>query len=222
MRTRASFDKDLRKLQDELLVMGSMVEKAIFRALNALKDRDLAASRQVINDDDAIDAQRFKLEDMCIDLIATQQPIASDLRRIMVIMHLSSELERMGDYAEGIGKISLMMGEEPPIKPLIDIPRMAELATSMLRRGLDALVNRDVTLATQVCLDDDQVDALYDRVFHDLLVYMVNDSKTIQRATFLLWVAHDLERLADRATNIAEQVIYLVTGKMTEINTHKA
>ena len=221
MRARANFDRDLRKLQDELLVMGSMVEKAIFRALKALKDRDLEASRQVIKDDDVIDRQRFKIEDMCIDLIATQQPIASDLRRIMVIMHLASELERMGDYAEGIGKISLLMGEEPPIKPLVDIPRMAEIATGMLRRGLDALVNRDVKLATQVCLDDDEVDALYDQVFHDLLVYMVNDSKTVQRATYLLWVAHDLERLGDRATNIAEQVIYLVTGKMMEINTHK-
>ncbi|MEK7777738.1 MAG: phosphate signaling complex protein PhoU [Chloroflexota bacterium] len=218
---KADFDQRLRELQDELLVLGSMVEKAIAKTLDALKRRDMEASRQVIKEDDAIDLQRFQLEDKCVELIATQQPVARDLRRIIAILHISVELERMGDYAEGIGKISLMMGEEPPLKPLIDIPRMAEKATSMLRRSLDALVNRDIVEAMAVCKADDAVDALHDQVYRELLTYMIQDPKTIQRATYLLWVAHDLERFADRATNIAERVIYLVTGKMTEINVSK-
>ena len=214
-------DRNLRELQENLLVLGSMVEKAIARAMDALKRRDLEASRQVIKDDDAIDQQRFQLEEQCIELMATQQPVARDLRRLVVFLHIAVELERMGDYAEGIGKISLMMGDEPPLKPLVDIPRMAEKATEMLRQSLDALVNRDVVGALAVCNADDYVDALYDQVYRELLTYMIEDPRSIQRATHLLWVTHDLERVADRATNIAERVIYLVTGKMTEINVSK-
>jgi phosphate transport system protein len=216
--TRVDFDRHLRALQDDLLVLSSMVEKAIAKALDALKGRDLAASRQVVQEDDAIDQQRFQLEEKCIELIATQQPTARDLRTVITILHIAVELERMGDYAEGIGKISLMMGDEPPLKPLIDIPRMAERAMDMLRKSLDALTSRDTAVASQVCKDDDEVDALYDQVYRELLTYMLQDPRTIQRATYLLWVAHDLERTADRATNIAEMVIYLVTGKMTETN----
>ncbi len=218
---RATFDRDLRTLQDELLFMGSMVEKAISRALDALKRRDLEASRQVVLEDDYIDRKRFELEDLCINLIATQQPMAGDLRAIITILHISVELERMGDYAEGIGKISIMMGDEPPLKPLIDIPRMAEKATAMLRQSLDALVNRDIIAAHKVCNDDDDVDGLYDQIYRELLLMMIQDPSSIQRATYLLWVAHDLERIADRATNIAERAIFLVTGKMTEINVSK-
>lgn len=218
---KLDFDRHLRELQDNLLMLGSMVEKAIAKALEALKSRDLEASMQVIHDDDAIDLLRYQLEEQCIELIATQQPVARDLRRLVTFLHIAVELERMGDYAEGIGKISLMMGEEPPLKPLVDIPRMAEKSADMLRRSLDALVNRDVVAATGVCNADDEVDALYDQVYRELLTYMIQDPKTIQRATYLLWVAHDLERVADRATNIAERVIYLVTGKLTEINVSK-
>ncbi len=217
-RTRTDFDRELRMLQDELLLLGSMVEKAIAKALDAFKRRDLEASREVIKEDDVIDQKRFQLEEKCIELIATQQPLARDLRIVIAVLQIAVELERMGDYAEGIGKISLMMGEEPPLKPLIDIPRMAEKATDMLRRSLDALVNRDIIAARRVCDDDDEVDALYDQVYHELLMFMIQDPRTVQRATYLLWVAHDLERIADRATNIAERVIYLVTGKMVEIN----
>lgn len=218
---RADFDRDLRQLQDDLLMLGNMVEKATAKAMHALKERDLDLSRQVIDDDDHIDSKRFQLEEHCIELIARQQPLARDLRVLVTVLHIAVELERMGDYAEGIGKISLMMGEEPPLKPLIDLPRMADKAMDMLRRSLDALVNRDSTAAVGVCNDDDEVDALYDQVFRELLFFMIQDPRTVQRATYLLWVAHDLERLADRATNIAERVIYLVTGKMTEINVSK-
>ena len=209
---RAEFSRDLRALQDEMLVLANMVEKAIARSLDALKNRDLALSEEVVREDDVIDRKRMELEERCIDLIATQQPLAGDLRVLITVLHMSVELERMGDYAEGIAKISLMMGNEPPLKPLIDIPRMADKATDMLRRSLDAFVNRDVELANAVCDDDDEVDALYEQVYRELLTYMMASPAVIQRATFLLWVAHDLERIADRTTNIAEHVIYMVTG----------
>ena len=218
---RANLDHHLKSLQQEVVFLGGMVEKSINRAVDALKRRDLEESRQVVREDDFIDQKRFEIEDRCIDLIATQQPMARDLRAVIAMLHITEELERMGDYAEGIGKISLMMGEEAPLKPLIDIPRMADKATDMLRQSLDSLVNRDVVKATQVCHADDDVDGLYDQVYRELLLFMIQDPKTIQRATYLLWVAHDLERIADRATNIAERVIYLVTGKMTEINVSK-
>ncbi|MDA1035482.1 MAG: phosphate signaling complex protein PhoU [Chloroflexi bacterium] len=214
---RASFDRQLGKLQSDLLMLGSMVEKAVVRAVDALRNRDIAASEQVVKDDDAIDSLRFEIEESCIHLIAQQQPLASDLRQIIAILHIAVELERMGDYAEGIGKIGIMMGDEPPLKPLVDIPRMAVLATAMLRGSLDSLVARDVEMATEVCASDDQVDQLYDQVYRELLTYMIQDPSTIQRATYLLWTAHVLERLADRATNVAERVIYSVTGKITEI-----
>ncbi len=214
---RADFDRHLRMLQSDLLILGSMVEKAIAKSLDALKRRDLEVSRQVIDEDDYIDQKRFQLEEQCVEIIATQHPVATDLRTIVAILHIAVELERMGDYAEGIAKISLMMGDEPPIKPLIDIPRMSEMATDMLRRSLDALVHKDTVAALGVCHDDDEVDALYDQVYRELIFFMIQDPKTIQRATYLLWVAHDLERVADRATNIAERVIFMVTGKMVEI-----
>lgn len=213
---RAEFDRDLQNLQDELLALGSMVEKATFLAVEALKTRDLALSQQVIRDDDVIDRKRSELEERAVDLIAIQQPVASDLRMLIAALHVSMELERIGDYAEGIGKISLMMGDQPPIKPLVDIPRMAEKATAMLRASLDALVKHDVEKAYKVLADDDEVDALYDQVYRELLLLMVQDPKVIERGTYLLWTAHDLERIADRATNIAEQVVYLVTGKQVD------
>ena len=213
---RAVFDRDLQNLQDDLLALGSMVEKATIKSVEALKTRDLAMSRQVIRDDDIIDRKRAELEERAVDLIAIQQPVASDLRMLIAALHVSMELERIGDYAEGIGKISLMMGDQPPIKPLVDIPRMAEKSTAMLRASLDALVKHDVKKAYQVLADDDEVDALYDQVYRELLLLMVQDPKVIERGTYLLWTAHDLERIADRATNIAEQVVYLVTGKQVD------
>lgn len=215
---REGFDRDLRFLIDELLMLGSMVEKAVARSVDALKRRDLETCREVVSEDDYIDQRRFEIEERCINLIATQQPMAVDLRTIIAVMHIAVDLERMGDHAEGIGKIGLAMGDEPPLKPLIDIPRMAEKANEMLHNSLDSLVNRDVIGATRVCNDDDQVDALYDQVYRELLTFMLDDPKTIKRATYLLWVAHNLERVADRATNIGERVIYMVTGKLPEVD----
>ncbi len=213
---RLDLDRQLGQLQQEVVTLAEIVEKATLRAVDALKRRDLDESRQVIAGDDYIDQKRYEIEDRCIDLIATQQPMARDLRAIIALLHITVELERIGDYAEGIGKISVMMGEEPPLKPLIDIPRMAEKATQMLRSSMDSLVSRDVVMANQVLQDDDEVDELYDQVYRELLTFMLQDPRTIQRATYLLWTAHDLERIANRATNIAERVIFLVTGKLVE------
>ncbi len=210
---RNEFGRDLRFLQEELLAVGSMVEKAIANAVDALKRRDLDLSRQVVLDDGIIDARRYDIEERCVNLIAMQQPMATDLRMIIAILQIIGELERMGDYAGGIAKISLAMGNDPPIKPLIDIPRMADMASQMLRRSLDSLVDRDIIAAQGVRADDDEVDALYDQIYRELLTFMLEDPRTITRATYLLWVAHDLERIADRATNIAKRVIYLVTGE---------
>jgi phosphate transport system protein len=215
---REELDQQLNILQQDVVTLAGVVEKSVQRAVDALKRRDLEASRQVVAEDDYIDQKRFEIEDRCVDLIATQQPMARDLRSIIALLHIGVELERMGDYAEGIAKISLLMGDAPPLKPLIDIPRMADKATAMLRDSMDSLLNRDLVKAQHVCQSDDDVDELYDQVYRELLLFMIQDPSTIERATYLLWVAHDLERIADRATNIAERVIFLVTGKLVEIN----
>jgi phosphate transport system protein len=228
--TRIDFDRDLQGVQDGLITLGNLVEQSITRAMDALKKRDPEASRRVIEEDDLIDRKRFHLEEECIYLMATQQPFATDLRTLMTITHVAVELERIGDYAEGIAKISLMMGDEPPLKPLINIPRMADKAIDMLQRSMHALVRAVLldtdeegvkAMARQVCSDDDEVDALYDQVYRELLTLMIQDPKSIQRATYLLWVAHNLERIADRATNIAERVIFLITDQLVKVNVSK-
>lgn len=211
---RVDLDRQLNQIQQEIVSLGSIVDKATRLAVESLGSRDLGQSQQVVDGDDYIDAKRYEIEEQCINLIATQQPMARDLRHIIAFQHIASELERVGDYAEGIAKISLRIGDAPLLKPLVDIPLMSDKATLMLRTSIDALASRDVVKAYQVFLDDDAVDNLYDRIYGDLLTYMANDPRAIQRATYLLWVSHDLERIADRSTNIAKRVIYLVTGKM--------
>ena len=218
---RIDLDRQLGQLQQEVISLAEIVDKATMRSVEALKQRDLTESQQLVQEDDYIDQKRYEIEERCIDLIATQQPMAGDLRAIIALLHITVELERMGDYAEGIAKISLLMGDEPPLKPSIDIPKMAEKATLMLRNSMDSLISRDIVKANQVLRDDDEVDLLYDQVYRELLVFMLQNPQTIQRATYLLWAAHDLERIADRATNIAERVIFLVTGKIVESNKPK-
>ena len=221
MEIRTTFHKELRNIQNNVLAMGSMVEKALDSSVEALKKRDLKLAQQVIDNDRRINQKRFELEETCIELIATQQPMASDLRTIISVLSIISELERIGDHAEGIAKIVLMIGDEPLLKPLIDIPRMAAKTVEMLRQSLNAFVNRDATCARQMSNEDDEVDMLYDQVFRELLAFMVEDPKTITRATRLIWVAHNLERSADRVTNICERVVFTVTGKMEEIGASK-
>jgi phosphate transport system protein len=221
MEMRATFHKRLREIQDDVLAMGSMVEKAIGRSIEALKNRDLDMARALISEDLKINDKRFEIEEKCIQLIATQQPMASDLRSIICVLNIITEVERIGDYAVGIAKIVVMIGDEPPLKPLIDIPRMAEKVNDMMRRSLDAFVNRDADAARKIAAEDDEVDNLYDQVFRELLTYMAEDPRTITRATRLIWVAHNLERSADRVTNICERVVFVVTGKMEEIEASK-
>lgn len=221
MEIRTGFHKKLREIQDDILVMGSMAERAIFHSVQTLKDREVVMAKQIIADDVKINRKRFEIEEKCIQLIATQQPMASDLRTIICVLNIITELERIGDYAEGIAKIVVMIGDEPPLKPLIDIPRMADKTVQMLRRSLDAFVNRDADTAKQVVTEDDEVDNLYNQVFRELLTFMIEDPKTITRATRLIWVAHNLERSADRVTNICERVVFIVTGKMEEIGASK-
>jgi phosphate transport system protein len=214
---RSTLDRQLRELQDRLLVMGSLVQKAIDSSVRALKERDPALAEAVIRNDDEIDRHRTELEEQAVQLIATQQPMARDLRMIIAALHIATDLERMGDHAEGIAKLARSLLEEPPLKPLIDIPRMAELSIEMLHRVLRAFVERDPTAARQVWYQDDEVDALRSQVYHELLLFMLQDPRTIRRATYLIWVAHGLERIADHATNIAEQVIYLETGAAADM-----
>jgi phosphate transport system protein len=221
MEMRAAFHRRLREIQDDILAMGSMVGKAIQRSVEALKNRDMEAARQIIRDDQKVNGKRFEIEEKCIELIATQQPMASDLRTLISIINITTEIERIGDYAVGIARIVIMVGDEPPLKPLVDIPRMADTTVGMLRKSLEAFINRDAEAARQISADDDQVDNLYDQVFRELLVFMAEDPKTITRATRLIWTAHNLERAADRVTNICERVVFIVTGKMEEIEASK-
>ena len=214
---RESFDRDLKELQDEVLILGSMVEKAIDRSMGALKKRDLNMARQVVADDSIINQKRFDIEGKCVELIGTQQPMAGDLRIIVAVLHIIVDLERIADYSVGNARIALIIGDEPPLKPLIDLPRMAERAAEMLHSSLNAFINRDAAAARQVITEDDKVDDLYDQVFRELLTFMMEDPKTVTRATRLIWVAHNLERSADRVTNICERVIFVVTGKMEEV-----
>ncbi|MGB3904092.1 MAG: phosphate signaling complex protein PhoU [Anaerolineae bacterium] len=215
---RETFDEQLKELEQELLAMSELVDRAIDRSVQALAERDIELSRHVIKDDEAINQVQHDIEEKCLVLIATQQPLASDLRVIFAVANIATELERMADHAKGIGQIGVLMGPREPLKPLIDIPRMADKGRWLLARELEAFVNRDVELARSLGVEDDEIDRLYDQVFRELLIFMMDDPRTITRATYLLWVAHNLERIGDRAVNMGERVVFLVTGKIEEHN----
>ena len=224
--SRSAFHRELERLQDDVLVLGSMVEKAIGRSVDALRNRDTANARTIEAEDVLINKKRFDIEEAALLLIATQQPMASDLRRLAAVLHIVTDLERMGDYAAGIAHICIQIGDQPHIKPLIageaaalrHIPRMADKAVGMLRRSLDAFVERDVYAAEAIAAEDDEVDALYQQVYRELLTLMLANPRTIDQATHLLWVAHNLERVADRVQNICERVVFVVTGRMRELS----
>jgi len=201
-----------------VLALGSMAEKALLESVAALKRRDLEVSQRLITRDRIVNEKRFAIEADCISLIATQQPMAKDLRILAAVLEIVTELERIADYAKGIAKINLMMGFEPLIKPLVDIPRMAEKAQDMLHRALDAFVRQDVALARAIPQEDDEVDGLYNQVYRELMTYIIADPSIIQQANYLLWVAHNLERAADRVSNICERVVFTVTGEMLELD----
>lgn len=216
---RKTFEQELQRVKDELLVLGSMVEEATLKSVEALKKRDLQAARQILEADRKINARRYAIEESVVVLIATQQPMAHDLRLLASILEIVVELERMGDYAKGIAVINLRMGDEPLLKPLIDIPRMAEKGVDMLHRALTAFIHEDVEAARAIPKEDDEVDALYNQVYRELMTFVIQDPKNIERANWLLWAAHNLERFADRVTNICERTVFLATGQFMEFDT---
>ena len=219
--TRTAFERQLGEIQEDMLVLAGMVESAIERGIQALRGRDVELARRVITDDAKINDKRYEIEDRALELIATQQPLAGDLRTIVAVLHIAVELERMGDHAEGIAKVALMMADQASIEEYVDIPKMAQLATQMLMSSLEAFKDRDSARARAICEIDDEVDTLYDRVYRQLIGIMVDNPETIERAIHLTWVAHNLERIADRVTNICERVVYLVEGHIREMNVSK-
>lgn len=214
---RKTFESEIQQVKDEVLLLGSMVEHAIIGSVEALKKRDIKASEKIMAEDKEINKKRFAIENQLMILIATQQPMAHDLRLLASCMEIISELERMGDYAKGIANINVRMGDEPLLKPLIDIPRMAQIGTSMLHRSLTAFINEDVETAKSIPIEDDEVDALYNQIYRELMMIIIKDPTSIERANWLLWVAHNLERVADRVTNICERTVFIATGEFSEI-----
>jgi len=217
-KTRETFDHELADLRDKILHLSEMVETAIHISIQALKEQNLDLARQVIAGDEQINARRYDLEEQCLKLIATQQPAAGDLRAIVAAIHIATELERMGDYASGIAELAIRLSDKPHLKPLIDLPRMAEIDQDMISASLNAYLKDDPDMAVETARRDAEIDQLYDQVYRELLTYMMEDPRTIKQATYLLWVAHKLERIADRVTNICERVIFMSTGEFRELS----
>lgn len=215
---RTAYDREYAVIQDDLLRMSKMVDQAIARALESLQNRDQSLAKQVIEEDEEINTLRFKIEEACLALIATQQPAAHDLRAVIAAMSIVIDMERMADHAAGIAKTVIRMGDEPLLKPLIDIPLMVQLARDMLSGSLRAFVEQDAESARSIASQDDEMDILYRAIFDELVEIMSHKPDSVERATYLLWCAHNLERIGDRVTNIAERVVFVSTGDMRELN----
>ncbi len=220
--TRRTFDQELNRLEGEVLALGNQVEEALVESVEILKRRDFAASRQLIENDRVVNERRYAIESEVLTLIATQQPMAGDLRFLAAILEIVTELERMGDYAKGIARINLMIGEQPLLKPLIDLPIMADKVRAMLHSALEAFVQRDDERARAIPDQDDEVDALYNQIQRELLSYILADPHTYQQANYLMWAAHNLERAADRVINLCERVVYTVSGELMELGSDDA
>ncbi|MDQ3780907.1 MAG: phosphate signaling complex protein PhoU [Chloroflexota bacterium] len=218
MSIRVEYAHQIQDLRDDVVAMASMVDKAIARAVEALRLQKFELAREIIASDQTINRHRWATEERALLIIATQAPMAGDLRRIAAAIHIITDLERMADHAAGIAKIALETADEPLLKPLVDLPRMSELARSMLSDSITAFIEEDAPAARQIAERDDDVDDLYDQVYRELLTFMLADPSTINRATHLLWAAHNLERIADRVTNVCERVVFAVTGEIEEIN----
>jgi phosphate transport system protein len=216
--TRATLERELQAMQDDLLRLGDRVDRAIADAMRSLEQRDFDLARQVVAGDSEVNALRFQIEENCLRLIATQQPAAGDLRAVVAAMNIVVDLERMGDHAAGIGRVVLRMGDEPLLKPLIDMPRMAEVCRRMLRQALQAYVARDAEGALAIARQDDTIDGLYQQIFRELLTFIAEDPRTTTRALSLLFSAHNLERIGDRVTNIVERIVFMTSGEMREVN----
>ena len=215
---RETFDRHLKQLLEEVLVLGSMVEQAVLDSIDSLRKRDLSAAQRIYSGDQKINEKRYAIENECLTLIATQQPMARDLRTLAAVLEIITELERMGDYAKGIARITMRIGEEPLLAPVSDLQLMAERGLDMLHRSLGAFIDRDAQTARDIPADDDEVDALYNHIYSELMAHVIKDPSTVDRANYLMWAAHNLERLADRVTNICERIVFVVTGEMKELD----
>lgn len=215
---RTLYDREFSRVREDILRLGGQVDRAIERALESLRQRDRLLAKQVIDDDAGINELRFRVEEACLALIATQQPAAGDLRAVVAAMNIVVDMERMADHAAGISKTVIRMGDDPLLKPLVDIPKMAQAAREMLSDCLKAFVGRDAALAKKTAGRDTEIDNLYKAVFDELIEIMARDPSTVERGTYLLWCAHNLERIGDRVTNIAERVVFMTTGDMRELN----
>jgi phosphate transport system protein len=218
LQSRAALDAGLDRMRADLRRLGSLVDVAIERSVSSLARLDERAAEQVIEDDRAVNELRYTIEENGVGLIATQQPIASDLRFIIATLAIVSELERIGDYCVGIAKIALLHEGRGLLKPLIDIPRMAALVRKNLRTSIDSFITKNEHLARAIAAQDDEIDSLYDQIYRELLTYMLNDPGTIDRATWLLWAAHNFERMGDRIQNICERTVYEVSGQLVEFS----
>lgn len=213
---RETLDRQIHQLQDEILLLGSMVEQANLGAMDALKRRDMRTARRVLGEDIKINDKRYAIENAIVIAMATQQPMAHDLRTLAAFLEISTELERMGDYAKGIAKVVLRLGDVDIPIPMRELEQMAELGVGMLHRALSAFISEDSSVASQIPLEDDQVDELYNRVHRMVINSMIANPEIIDHADLLLWVAHNLERLADRVTNICERTVFVTTGELLE------
>jgi len=218
LRLRTALERELERLQDALLDLGVMVERTLTDAAEGLSKRDIEAGRRLIAADGEINRRRYLVESDTLILMARQQPMAKDLRTLAAILEIATELERIADYSKGIATISVQLGSKPLVKPLVDIPRMAAQVSDMLHRALLSFVDRDVERARSIPTEDKQIDDLYDQIYRELITYIISDPKNIEGASHLIWVAHNLERSADRVVNICERVIFTVTGELIEFD----
>jgi phosphate transport system protein len=214
---RETLDREIHQLQDEMLLLGSMVEQSMLDAVEALKRRDIPNSKRIYAADRQINERRFAIENATLIIIATQQPMAHDLRLLAAILEITNELERMGDYAKGIAKISALLGETTVVIPNREFSQMAEQTVSMLHRSLASFISEDIDAAHNIPGEDDIVDELYNKIYHILVTEMLANPEIIDHANFLMWAAHNLERMADRVTNICERTVFVTTGEMVEI-----
>ncbi len=214
---RSAFDREFGKIQDDMLLMGQLIVSHIQQSMQALEQTDVKLAKRVIDDDERVNSLRFTIEENCLELIATQQPAARDLRAVIATTHIAVELERIGDHAAGISKTVVLMRHEPLLKTLKKIFKMGELSQKMLADCLQAYIKQDSNWATEIAAMDPEMDQLYKSVFDRLIEIMSKDPDVVVRGTYLLWTAHNLERIADRVTNVAERIIFMTTGDLQEL-----
>jgi len=216
--TRETLDTKINELNDSIIELGTIVQKAILGSVAALEDRDLPEAKTIYEGDKLINEKRYEIERRALIVVATQQPMATDLRRLSSIIDIAGELERIGDYAKGIARIAMRLGDQAPLRQLVHIPKMAKLTANMLQRAIRAFAAMDEETGMAIPKEDDQIDVLYNLVYQELLELMISDRENIDRATFHLWVAHNLERAADRVTNICERTVFTTSGNLIEFD----